>query len=265
MTNFTKHPHGQPSWVDLMSPDVDKSKEFYSALFGWDADDQFDDDGNRIYTMFRRNGQDVAGLGGQMPGMEGMPGVWNSYVSVDDAEAITKKVEAAGGTVMAPPMQVMDSGSMAIFQDPAGAVFSVWQPDTMIGAQVGNEPNTYAWNELMSRDVETAKGFYADVFGWEYDGMDMGPMGIYNVVRGGENEGLAGLMTMPAEMPEQVPNHWNVYFMAEDVDALAERVTQLGGSIVNPPMDSPVGRLATFHDPQNGSFSVMQPAEHHEA
>lgn len=264
MATFTKHPHGTPSWIDLMAPDVDQAKGFYTALFGWEAEDQHDDDGQRIYTMFRKDGQDVAGLGGQAPGMEGMPGIWNSYISVDDAKAIEARVEAAGGKVMMPTMQVMDAGSMAMFADSTGAMFAVWQADKHIGAQVCNEPNTYAWNELMDRDVEVAKGFYAEVFGWEYDGMDMGPMGTYNVVRGGENGGLGGLMTMPPEMPEQVPNHWNVYFMMEDVDAAAVRVQELGGQVVNPPMDSPVGRLATFHDPQGGSFSVMQPAEHHE-
>ena len=65
MSEFTSHPPGTPCWVDLMSPDIDGSKSFYTAVFGWDADDQLDDDGNRIYVMFSQGRKSVAGLGGQ--------------------------------------------------------------------------------------------------------------------------------------------------------------------------------------------------------
>ena len=87
MPEFTSHPAGTPCWVDLMSPDVDGSKAFYSSVFGWDASDEVDDEGNRIYVMFSQNGKNVAGLGGQQPGMEEMPAMWNSYVATDDVAA----------------------------------------------------------------------------------------------------------------------------------------------------------------------------------
>ena len=103
MPEFTSHAPGSPNWVDLMSPDVDASKEFYSAVFGWDAEDQLDDDGNRTYVMFSVDGKAVAGLGGQAPDMGEMPAIWNSYFAVDDVAATAAKVEAAGGSVMMPP------------------------------------------------------------------------------------------------------------------------------------------------------------------
>ena len=73
MTEFNSYAAGTPCWVDLMSPDVDASKEFYTSVFGWEGVDQFDPEGNRIYTNFCLDGKEVAGLGGQAPGMEGMP------------------------------------------------------------------------------------------------------------------------------------------------------------------------------------------------
>ncbi len=261
MPDFTSHPPGTPSWVDLLSPDVDGSKAFYSAVFGWDAEDQFDEEGNRVYVMFTQNGKSVAGLGGQQPGMGEMPAVWNSYISTDDVAATTERVVGAGGTVMMPAMQVFDSGEMAIFADPAGAAFSVWKAGTHIGAEICNEPNTYSWNELMTRDLDAALPFYSAVFGWSYDPMDMGPAGTYHVIAGGEHGGLGGLMAMPAEMPDMVPNHWGVYFTVENVDASIAAVTAAGGQVVNGPMDIPgVGRTATVHDPAGGSFNLMQPA-----
>jgi len=259
MPQFTEHAPGSPCWVDLMSPDVDASKDFYVAVFGWDATDSFDDDGNRIYTNFSLGGDAVAGLGGQAPGTEGMPAVWNTYVRTDDLAATVAAVPDAGGTVVMPPMPVMEAGHMAIVADPAGAVISLWQPGTHPGAGVCNEPGTWAWNELVTRDIDGALPFYSSVFGWEYDAMDMGPMGTYHVIRGGENGGWGGLMPMPPDMPAQVPNHWMVYFLVLDTDATIARVETRGGSVASPPTDSPVGTITIFHDPHGGSFATLQP------
>ena len=262
MPEFTSHPAGAPNWVDLMSPDVDASVAFYTSVFGWDAEDQFDEDGTtRVYVMFRKDGKAVAGLGGQPPGMGEMPAIWNSYFASDDVAATAEAVTGAGGAVMMPPMQVFTSGQMAIFTDPTGAAFSVWQAGDHIGAEVANEPDTWSWNELMTRDVGDALPFYSTVFGWEYDAMDMGPQGTYNVIRGGNaGEGMGGLMSMPAEVPDMVPNHWAVYFLTDDVDAKIAAITAAGGQVVVPPMDIPgVGRSATAHDPAGGNFSLLQP------
>ena len=260
MPEFASHPAGTPCWVDLMSPDVDASKAFYTAVFGWDAEDQFDDDGNRVYVMFSLNGKSVAGLGGQPPGMGEMPAIWNSYVATDDVAATVAKVMAAGGMVMMPPMQVFDSGEMAIFTDPTGAAISVWKAGQHIGAEVCNEPNTFSWNELITRDVATACDFYNRVFGWTYMGQEM-PTGTYNVIEGGENNGLGGIMGMPPEMPDEVPNHWAVYFAVADIEATIEAVKGAGGSVVFGPMPIPgVGTTATIHDPSSGSFALLQPA-----
>lgn len=259
MPDFASHAAGSPCWVDLMSPDVDASKAFYTSVFGWDAEDQHDDEGNRVYVMFSLDGKSVAGLGGQPPGMGEMPAIWNTYVATDDCAATAAKVQAAGGTVMMPPMAVFDSGEMAIFTDPTGAAFSVWKAGVHIGAEVCNEPNTWSWSELMSRDIDTARAFYAQVFGWTYADQDMGTM-IYHVIEGGENQGWGGLMAMPPEVPDMVPNHWSVYFTVADVDATVGAVKAAGGQVVVEPMAIPgVGTTATVHDPAGGNFALMQP------
>jgi predicted enzyme related to lactoylglutathione lyase len=244
-----------------MSPDVDASKDFYTRLFGWDAEDQFDDEGTRIYTNFRLGGRDVAGLGGQTPGMEGAPPVWSTYIATSDVDETSRRVEAAGGTVMMPAMDVMDAGRMAIYSDPTGAVVSVWEAGAHRGAGVCNEPRTWSWNELMTRDVDAAAAFYADVFGWTYQDMEM-PFGIYRVIQGGDFGGRGGLMPMPPDMPDMVPNHWSVFFMVDDAAAVIARTTELGGQAVQGPDDAPgVGRIATLHDPMGGSFTILEPVD----
>ncbi len=243
-----------------MSPDVDASTTFYSGLFGWDADDQFDEEGTRIYTNYTREGQLVAGAGPQQPEMQGAPPIWNTYIATADVDQTSKKVEAAGGTVMMPAMDVMDQGRMAIYADPTGAMVSVWQAGAHTGAQVCNEPGTWHWNELLTRDVDAASAFYAEVFDWTYETMDM-PGGAYHVVEGGDEGGRGAMMAMPPGMPDMVPNHWVVYFMVGDADATVERARELGGQVVRGPDDMPgVGRMATLHDPMGGSFMILESA-----
>lgn len=258
MAEFTSHAPGTPSWVDLMATDLDAAKDFYENVFGWELTDEFDDGGNRVYVMAHLDGKAVAGLGQVPPGMD-MPSVWNTYIASADLAATTKAVEGAGGTVIMPQMQVMEAGHMAVFADPAGAAFSAWQPANHIGAEVGNIANTYSWNELMSRDVDTAKAFYAEVFGWKYEVQKM-PTGDYNVITGGENGGLGGLMAMPPEVPKMVPSHWGVYFTVEDLNASIAAVSDNDGQIVMDPMELPgIGQMATVHDNNHAAFTLMQP------
>jgi predicted enzyme related to lactoylglutathione lyase len=250
---------GTPCWVDLGTPDVETSINFCADLFGWSADTVTDEAGNHIYTMLSKDGRYVAGLGGQPPGMEGAPPIWSTYICVADAAHTCSLIEKAGGQVVMPAMQVFDSGWMAVATDPTGVFFRLWQPLEHKGAGVVNEPDTYSWNELISSDVERAKQFYADVFGWSYDGMDMGH-GTYWVVQGGESGGIAGLMSRPPGMPDAAPDHWEVYFMVADIRAKMDAVVGQGGQVLFGPESIPgVGQIGTVMHPAGGVFSLMQP------
>jgi len=245
-----------------VSPDVDGSEAFYTELFGWTAEHRADESGNRVYALFTKDGRAAAGLGSQPPAMKGAPPVWNSYVAVASADDAVAVAEKAGAKILMPAMDVMDSGRMAVFADPTGAPLSVWEAGNHVGAGVVNEPNSYAWNELLSSDVETAKAFYTEVFGWEYESMEMGPAGTYYVIKGGESKGLGGLMTRPPQLPAASPDGWLVYFIVSDIDAATATTTGKGGTAIYGPADLPgVGRIATLTDPQGGVFSLLQPNE----
>lgn len=121
MSERTSYAPGVPCWVDLGSPDLDASVEFYSALFGWQVPESENVEQTGGYRRATKNGRDVAGM---MPLMqEGQPPAWSSYVAVADADATAAAVKEAGGSVLAEPMDVMELGRMAVFADPSGAVF----------------------------------------------------------------------------------------------------------------------------------------------
>jgi uncharacterized protein len=250
----TAWPTGTPCWVDLMTPDQPAAQSFYRALFGWDLEIGGDETGN--YASCLVGGRRVAGIGGMM-GMDHPP-VWNTYLATGDADATSKAVEAAGGTVMSPVMDVMDLGRMAYAQVPGGGVFGYWQAGTHTGFGLANEPNTLTWNEFMGRDYSAAKEFYANVFGYTYNEVGGDDFDYAMIEVDGETVG--GIGTLPAELPAHIPPHWRVYFAVDDCDGAVAKVAELGGTVLRPPMDMPYGRHADVADPQGAMFSVIKSA-----
>ena len=243
---------GIPSWVDI-GTDVEGAKAFYGSLFGWSPQEAGPPEQTGGYGFFTKNGKLIAGYGPQQnPG----PPFWSTYVSVADADETAKKVEAAGGTVVMAAMDVMTAGRMAIFSDPGGAFISVWQAGEHKGAQLVNEPGAFCWSELDTRDAESSKAFYRTVFGWEAETHE-GPMSYTEFNVGGQS--IAGMMAMPPEMPAEVPPHWLVYFMADDVDAAVAKAQELGATLRVGPMDIPGGgRFAVLTDPQGAAFGLFR-------
>jgi predicted enzyme related to lactoylglutathione lyase len=253
MTETTTYAPGTPLWVDLGSPDLEGSKAFYGALFDWEADAPNPEAGG--YTLVRRNGKLVAGLGPLMN--PNQPPAWTTYVATENADETAQKAREAGGQVLMEPMTVMEEGRMALFADPTGAVIGVWQPNRMTGAELVNQPGSFIWNELATRNIQAAKDFYARVFDWE---------GETSSFAGGEytqwmlnGRSIGGAMEMTEQFPANVPPHWLTYFAVEDVDATAKKAEELGGSITVPPTDiEGMGRFAVIVDPQGAVFALFE-------
>jgi predicted enzyme related to lactoylglutathione lyase len=257
MSQLTSYKPGTPCWVELAAPDIDAAVAFYSGLLGWDVPEQPPEiaEATGGYRRATLDGADVAGM---MPMMqEGQFPAWTTYVSVDDAAATAATVRDAGGTVMVEPMEVMDLGTMAVFSDPGGAVFGVWQPGTFAGAGLVNETGALSWNELNTRDAEGASSFYGSVFGWQFDEQEMGEGETYtSLMLGGQPVG--GMLDLAARgIPEEIPAHWQVYFVVDDTDAAIEQAKESGGGVMMEPIDSQAGRIAILQDPGGAAFAVI--------
>ncbi len=86
---------------------------------------------------------------------------------------------------------------------------------------------TFYWNELMTRDVEGAKKFYADTLGWSFDAMPMGPGGTYWVAKMGD-EPVGGLFDISSSEFAGVPESWMSYIAVDDVDARVKKAVKAG-------------------------------------
>jgi predicted enzyme related to lactoylglutathione lyase len=255
MSERTSYTPGTPCWVELGTPDIEASATFYGAVFGWEIPELPNSAELGGYRRAKKGGKDIAGVAPLM--QEGQPPAWSTYVSVADAEATTAAIREAGGTVHVEPMDVVGLGKMAVYADPTGAHFGIWEPGTFAGAELVNEAGALAWNELGTRDPAAAKAFYSAVFGLGSKDHDMGEMGTYTEWLVGEAS-VGGMMDISGRVPDEVPAHWMVYFAVENTDAAVETVKSSGGGVSFGPIDIPAGRFAIVTDPHGATFAVIQ-------
>lgn len=252
MVEFTGYDEGTPSWVDLMTPDLERAKHFYGELFGWRFDDSGEEFGH--YNLATKNGKVVAGLGPQQAGQSG-PAAWVTYLWADDADAVAARVVKAGGNVFMGPMDVPGAGRMAVALDSTGAAFGIWQGREHRGSQLANEPGSFAWNENLNDDPAKARSFYEQVFGYTYDAFPDWPA-EYHVFKV-KDQVRGGIGAKPAQIPAGSPNFWNTYFSVADTDEAVATVTRNGGTVSLPPMDTSVGRMAVVKDAGGTEFSLL--------
>ena len=114
----------------------------------------------------------------------------------------------------------------------------------------------FCWNELVTRDVAGAEKFYTELLGWK--AVDSGMPGMNYTLFKTDGKDAGGLMEMPAEVPKEVPSHWMSYITVDDVDAMAKKTSELGGSILFEPQDIPgLGRFCIIQDPTGAVVSLM--------
>lgn len=257
MTEATWYSQGAFCWSECATSDVEGAKKFYGELFDLEAEETPFDGG--VYVQFQKGGKNVAGLTPLQPQEQeqGIPPHWNTYIAVDDADVVAKEAEGLGATIVVPPMDVLESGRMAVVMDPTGAAIGLWQAKNDIGAQIYAEDGTLTWWELMTPDRGRAAEFFSKLFGYETQEFEA-HSGMYTVlVHKGEQ--AAGIMEKPKE---DVPAMWTPYFRVADADAAQEKATALGASVIMPVTEAAdVGRFSWISDPQGAVIAFIQPAQ----
>lgn len=167
---------------------------------------------------------------------------------------------------------------MAVVADPEGAIFCLWEPRRHRGARVVNEHGAVNFNGLHTRDIAAARRFYGAVFGWTTltldNGAEMWTLPGYGDHLERDRPGLreqtvafgapaefvdvvANITQMGADQPD-LPPHWDVTFGVDDVDGIAERASELGGTVLVTPVDVPWARMTVIADPWGATFNANQ-------
>jgi len=256
------HPaHGHFVWYDLMTTDEAAAKSFYNQLVGWGT--QPFEGSDMPYTMWTAGSEPIGGVM-KLPkeaSDAGAPPYWVAYVAVTDVHATCDRATKTGGKVLHDPTDIDGAGCFAILQDPQGAVFAIYMSDNF--STDDPQPaglGKISWHELATSDYEAGYGFYSDLFGWEtQEDMDMGDGWIYRIYGRPQSFPLGGMFTKPEEMPG--PPMWLYYISVPSVDEALVKVKELGGQVLNGPMEVPGGdKIAQCMDPQGAAFALHSKA-----
>ncbi|MGX1131374.1 putative enzyme related to lactoylglutathione lyase [Streptomyces glaucescens] len=231
------YPEGVPCWVDAQLADVEAGKRFYGDLFGWTFEESY---GGMVRA--RSEGEPVAALAQKADGR--LPTVWTVYFATPDAEALSRRILAAGGQVVTAPMPVGELGVAALATDPEGAVFGLWQPGSHHGFGRRHEPGTFVWAQLYARDTAAANTFYGGLF--------------HDALFGPEAEPDFGRAPLTDVFPAQMPPHFVVHFRVDDCEAALAEVVRLGGRVQAGPFEASYGTVVLVTDDQGASFALLQ-------
>jgi predicted enzyme related to lactoylglutathione lyase/uncharacterized protein YbaA (DUF1428 family) len=245
-------------WYELLSSDADAAQKFYADVLGWSVSPSGMD--GMDYRIVHVGPNPIGGMMTITKDMadHGARPTWLGYITVANADATVAGIEAKGGKVLMPAMDLPQVGRIAMVTDPQGAPFYVMQPvhhaKSLAFADDCPRAGHCAWNELVTPDQGSAWGFYGKLFGWQQDGaMDMGPMGKYQFIRHGA---VLGAM-MPATV-DMGPPHWNQYFRVHDIDRAKAAVEAGGGKVAHGPHEIPGGDFAmNCIDPQGAAFGLV--------
>ena len=273
------YPAGVPCWIDIVQPDVGATMAFYGELFGWDFEVRTPSGAPTTYAYARKDGLLVAGVGGPPAAGDGTSG-WTTYVSVDSADDTAATVLAAGGQVLAPPMDIPGAGRVAVCADPSGAVFGLWQAAENRGAELVNAPGTWNFSDLTPGNASEAEKFYGAVFGWECDPFEISAgdkASIWRVRGYGDFLAQRDPELRERQAADQAPNGfadavailnpeaveggapgWNVTFAVADADAAFARALSLGATVVTPLFDTMYTRMGAVTDPQGATFTLSE-------
>ena len=245
MGEVERYPDGTFCWIDLGTDDASGAKAFYGGLLGWEFDDLPTGE-KGTYTICRLGGKAVAGL---YDGAEAAS--WGSYVKVEDVDRATGRARELGAEVLVEPFDAPGGGRVATVRDPAGAVVSLSRPGEQFAAEVVNQDGAWTWNELTAPDLAAAVAFYRELLGWV--AADIGgtvartSFSLGDMLVGGGHAPIG---------PENPTPRWTISFWVADADRCVERAQELGGGVVLPPMDIPIGRFAILSDPGGAAFTV---------
>lgn len=244
---------GEFCWINIISPDLDGTRAFFSALLGWTFPEMpgmgylIEVDGRRQGGLFDLRSP------GNPPGQQPVIGV---MVRVTDADAMAARMNALGGSALA-PMDIGTNGRMVVGHDPSGANIDLWEVRSASTSDVdGTVHGAMSWFEQVSDDLVRDTRFYCELFGWSFEIMKM-PGFDYVIFKQGDAF-VAGMMARTPEMGDVKP-FWCTYFTVDDVERAAEQAEALGGTLAMPISEAPgVGRFCGIISPQGVGFCVMQ-------
>jgi predicted enzyme related to lactoylglutathione lyase len=246
---------GKFVWFDLATDDIDRARQFYSALFGWDirqagpAPERYSvvvSGGRRIGGMLQRPGPPGAGARAR----------WIGLISVPNVIQATQYTQAHGGKVLIAPEELPRRGAHAILRDPQGAVFGVLRSSSGDAPDIPLQPGMFVWADLLTRDIDAAAQFYRGLAGYAVDSTRVGQ--VEHLILIGGQYARAGIAHLPPSVDRP---GWLPFVQVEDVLGTIGRAVMIGGKVLLSPRPELLeGQVAVIADPSGGVLGVVDAA-----
>ena len=250
---------GRIIWVDLTTPDPQRAKAFYGAVFGWEYAEQ-DRGADGFYRVVSVGGQ---GFGGMLSMAEignpddDVPAHWMPYFYTEQVQQVTDRAAELGATVYMPMREISGVCRFSVIGGPQMDTFAPMQP-LMEGDPPPDIPPVGGpiWYELVAPDQKAGAKFYTDLFGLTTASAPM-PDGEYLLLKQSGRD-IAGVLQAPPDMPVA---GWCPYFRIDDIEAARLRITEHGGQNLTDVMTVPdTGDISVAIDPVGAVFGMLVPS-----
>ena len=238
-------------WYELITDDVDKARDVYRAVVGWEiaAEGQAMPTGTTYRMIQRSDGGNAGGVLTMSDDMKahGAKPVWLGYIHHSDVDAAVARIKAAGGAVHMPPMDMPGVGRIAMVAEPGA------KSDVFDYAKAQH----IRWNELWTTDQAAAVTLYTELFGWTQEGaMPMGPMGDYLFI---QHDG-GGIGAIAKAQPGGEGTRWQYFAGVDDIDRACAAAVEHGGEVLGEPQQIPGGEYTVYaHDPSGATIGLVGP------
>jgi predicted enzyme related to lactoylglutathione lyase len=292
MTTMNKHSDGRFCWNQIVTTDVDGAITFYSALFGWEVEEEELLAGNQMVRLTHEGefvlGINLLGQGNSKPDAsptvniteetispeetaspEEPSGVvistssgahWEPYMAMSDLAGTLQKATALGGKILEDLTPEEDFGTMAEIQSPSGTRLSMWAAGTFGGHSLTNKNCRPGWYSLQLLAKEDDQDFWPALTNWTAVTNDSG----FTIFKTDENTEICDSTVLSRKEGEILCIHssrWLTYIQVADIEATCRDAEAIEGKVLIGPSDSPTGRRhAVIMDPQGGHFGIISPA-----
>jgi predicted enzyme related to lactoylglutathione lyase len=239
--------YGKIVWYNLVTPNIEDSKQFYGSIFDWTFQD-IDLKGQK-FTIIKYN---TTLIGSMLELPKADASLWLASVSVSDIKGIIKKYTDNKGKLLINSFNVSGTGEQVILEGPLGEKMAYIQNPASPVSFIDNGPNQWIWAELWSTNAETSKVFYESVWNSNTTASEVEERPYWYFENDGEK--VAGMITNPVEGSN---TQWVPYINMADITKLNKKLEALDANIMLAPKNTKNESILIFQDPHGATICAQ--------
>ena len=250
-----RHLPGKVVWADLFASDVERARQFYQRVFGWEW---------RVvtrepehYGLLYKGGQRVAGIAHlDAPEGQSQYGRWVHFVSAQDVGKTGRAIVARGGEELMAPVSHAARGEFAIYAGPDQEVFGLIRSSSGDPGDYQARIGEWMWWQLFTPDVRKSVASYQALFGYDTQEEKPNPdvLVVHLLAHGHARAAIGPLPDDP-----QAISTWVGFVRVDDVAGTLAKVGASGGKVMlKPDPEILDGNIAVIADPLGTLLGLLR-------